>query len=166
MNFQFYIEKLHSSEEFEKFRKENPNAYFCSAFISVDKEGKDNKIHLDYFNPENKKGFSFQLEDGIKLSDLENFGEGSPMEISEEIDFNLEQVESLILEKMEKENIKNKIQKILLSLQDFDGKTVLSATVFISMMGILKFTISLPEIKIEDFQKKSFFDMVNVLKKS
>ena len=49
MNFQFYLEKLMDSGDFQKFKKENPNAYLCSGFFSIDKEkGLDNQQHLDY----------------------------------------------------------------------------------------------------------------------
>jgi len=57
MNLQFYFEKLHHSEEFKKFIKENPKAYFCSGFVVIDKEKNENKIHLDYFVPGKKKFF-------------------------------------------------------------------------------------------------------------
>jgi len=84
MNPQFYLEKLKNSEEFEKFKKENPSAFLCSAFFSIDKsggnkslttsskrgqsKGKDNKQHFDFFNE--GKIFSFQVEDNCKKIEL------------------------------------------------------------------------------------------------
>jgi len=38
MNFQFYLEKLKHSEEYKEFLKENPEAYPCSGFFTIDKE--------------------------------------------------------------------------------------------------------------------------------
>ena len=54
MNFQFYIEKLHNSEDFKKFMKENLDAYLCSGFFIIDFENPknpDNKSHLDFYIP-------------------------------------------------------------------------------------------------------------------
>ena len=55
MNFQFYLEKLYSSAIFKNFMKENQKAYLCSGFFTIDKEGKDNQIHVDFYIPETKK---------------------------------------------------------------------------------------------------------------
>ena len=51
MNLQFYLEKLFASDEFKKFKKENKDAYFCSGFFSIDKQGRDNQQHLDFYIP-------------------------------------------------------------------------------------------------------------------
>ena len=66
MRFQFYLEKLHNSEEFNSFIKENPKAYLCSCFFILDKENReapDNKQHFDYYVPESKETFSFKIEE-------------------------------------------------------------------------------------------------------
>lgn len=55
MNFQFYWEKLQSSPEFKEFIKENKEAYSCSGFFTLDKEGSDNQRHIDFFRPFPKK---------------------------------------------------------------------------------------------------------------
>ena len=39
MNLQLYLEKLKSSGVFKEFMKENPKAYLCSGFFTIDKEG-------------------------------------------------------------------------------------------------------------------------------
>ncbi len=176
MNLQFYLEKLHASEEFKKFKRENPDAYLCSAFFSIDKENMkspDNKSHLDFYVPpkdKNEKGkmFSFQLEEGVKLVPLDTSGFPDGMdseEISSDINLDFNNVEKMIAERMEKENLRNKIQKILFSLQNKEGKAFLIGTVFISMFGLLKVNIDLSEKpfwKITSFEKKSFFDMLSI----
>tara|TARA_Y100000296_G_C4975764_1_gene158129 strand:+ start:33 stop:545 length:513 start_codon:yes stop_codon:yes gene_type:complete len=168
MNVKFYSEKLFSSEEFKNFMKENPDAYLCSGFFIVgkdDQEKNDNKIHFDYFLLKEKKMFSFQLENKIKLVPLEKFDEKIPEKVSEDFEFEFEEIEKIIEEEMKKENLKNKIQKIMLSLQKINGKDCIIATVFISMMGMLKVNISLADKKITNFEKKSLFDIMKVKKK-
>jgi peroxiredoxin family protein len=165
MNFQFYLEKLQNSPEFKEFVGDNPEAYGCSGFFTLDKEGSDNQRHIDFYLPLEKKIFSFKLqEEGIEKVPMETISEKIPESISfENVDFNFENIEEIILKKMEEQKIKNNLQKIMISLQNFGGKKILVCTVFISMLGILKVHIGLEgekEGKISLFEKKSFFDIV------
>lgn len=162
MNFQFYIEKLHDSDSFKKFRKENPDAFLCSCFFVVDLEGNQEKQHFDFFIPEDKKMFSFQIEKSCELVPVEVFDNKSLNKILFDHDFEFKQVEDLIVRKMVEEGIKNKIHKMLFSLQNKNGKDFLIGTVFISMMGMLKVIIDLDNMKITEFEKKSFLDIMKV----
>ena len=67
MNFQFYLEKLYASAIFKKFMEDSKDAFPTSGFFIIDKEGKDNKQHFDYYVPSDKRLFSFQLETGCDL---------------------------------------------------------------------------------------------------
>jgi len=175
MNLQFYLEKLHSSEDFRKFKKENPDAFLCSCFFSIDAENKNimkksnEKSHLDYYSPSGKnkgKKFSFQLEDGIKIVPLENFSnEGAdyiPEKIRANSELNFNEIEKIISDEMSLKNINNKIQKILISLQNKDGKDFWICTVFLSGLGLLKVNIDDSKKTITEFEKKSFFDMLSI----
>ena len=164
MNIQFYFEKLFNSESFKEFSKENPESYLCSGFFVIDKEGKNDKANLDYYLPKEKEMVSFQLDSMTKIP-VELFNDRIPESISSDIDFEFDEMESLIVKKMEAEKITNTVQKMIFSLQKLDGKDILVGNVFISMLGILKVNIDLIELKIVEFQKKSIFDIVNVLKK-
>jgi hypothetical protein len=166
MNFQFYFEKLIESEEFKKFKEEYKDAFFCSGFFVVDKKGEENKQNIDYFVPSNEKMFSFKINNDIELVPVENFGEAFiPEKIPDNVNFDFTKVEDMIQDKMEQEKIKNKIEKLLLSLQSKDKKNYLLGTIFISGLGIIKVKIDLDKNRIVDFEKKSFFDMVKIVKK-
>ncbi len=171
MNFQFYLEKLFDSEEFKKFKSENPDAFLCSGFFTIDKEGNDNQQHLDYWIPSSKKLFSFKLnEDPIEMVPTETYkdhegNDFSPEKISDNIEFNMEDMEKLIAEKALEEKVNNRIQKLILSLQRRDGKDFLLGTAFLSNLGLLKVTIDLDTNEITDFEKKSFFDMMKFIGK-
>ncbi|MBU0959041.1 MAG: hypothetical protein KKB31_03800 [Nanoarchaeota archaeon] len=181
MNFQFYVEKLKGSSEYEEFMKNNKGAIPVSGFLVMDKQGaeplvtssklgqskekSDNQQHFDFFVPEEKKMFSLKLEKGCELSSIDIFGESPPKEIDLDMDFDFNEVEDLILSRMEKEGVKNKIQKLLFSLQKKDGKHYLIGTIFISSLGLLKVSVDVEDMKIEDFEKKSFFDIVKIKKK-
>lgn len=167
MNSQFLIEKIESSDEFEKFMKENPKAYLCSGFFIIDMESKnpDNKYHFDFYIPESKKTFSFELENEIRLIELERNDEKILEKVSMKYPFDFDEIEEMISKEMEFKNIKNKIQKMIFSLQNIEGMDMLLGTIFISGLGMLKANISLSDKKITDFEKKSLFDMMKIVKK-
>jgi len=165
MNLQFYLEKLFASEKFQNFIKENPSAYFCSGFFALDKENKGNKIHIDYIIPETKKVFSFQLEKEVDVLPVEQSGENLFGSLPDNINFDFGEIEKLIEDKMKEQEIKNKVQKILLSLQTFKGETCLVGTIFISGLGMIKIRIDLDKKKIVEFEKKSFMDMLKIVRK-
>lgn len=165
MNLQFYLEKLFESDIFKKFKKENKDAYLCSGFFSIDRQGKDNQQHLDFYAPSDKKMFSFQIEKGFEIVPLENYDGRAPEKLSEKIELDFEEIEDLIINKMKEENINKQIQKLLLSLQSLEGKNFIIGTIFISGMGLLKITFNLDENILVNFEKKSFFDMFKIIKK-
>lgn len=164
MNLQFYIEKLKHSEEYNKFMKENPDAYLCSGFFIIDKENlknPDNKAHLDVYAHSKEKMFNFQLDGETKLLPVEMFkGNLIPTKIKANSKLDFEEIENMIYDKMEKQGIKNKLQKIIMILQNKDKKDFWICTVFISGFGLLKVNIDDASGKIILFEKKSFFDML------
>lgn len=164
MNLQFYLEKLHSSDVFKKFMKENPEAYLCSGFFTMDKEGKDNKRHFDFYVPKTKKMFSFKMEDGVEMVPIDIILEKIPEKLDIDFDFEFEEIEKMLEDEMKKQEIKSKIQKTILSLQDLKGKPFLVGTIFISMLGLLKVQIDISDMKIVEFEKKSLFDMIKRVK--
>ena len=164
MNLQFYLEKLHSSDVFKKFMKENPEAHLCSGFFTMDKEGKDNKRHFDFYVPKLKKMFSFKLEDGVEILPIDIDIAKTPVKLDIDFDFEFEDIEKMIEDRIKEENINSKMQKIILSLQDLKGKPFLVGTIFISMLGLLKIQIDISDMKITEFEKKSFFDMMKRVK--
>ena len=166
MNFQFYFEKMTKSKEFVKFVKENKDAFLCSGFFAIDKKGQDNKQNIDYYVPSLDKMYSFKLNDKVELIPVEDYGKGfKPEKISDNIDFDFNQIEEMIEDRMQQENIKNRVEKLLLSIQAKEKRTYILGTIFISNLALLKVKIDIDDMKIIDFQKMSFFDMMKVVKK-
>jgi hypothetical protein len=171
MNSQFLWEKLEDSEELKKFKEENPDAYLCSGFFIIDSEEKipDNKYHFDFYIPSSKKTFSFELESGIKIVELERLENETSVITLEEVSlknhFDFGEIKEKILREMEFKHISNKIQKMIFSLQSKDGKDVLIGTVFLSGLGLISVNLDLFSNEIVDFEKKSLFDMMKIVKK-
>lgn len=165
MNLKFYLEKLHASEVFKNFVRENPSAFLCSWFFSIDFAGKDNKAHADYFIPESKQMFGFQLERGCEKMPLEAKEGFFPEKMSEKLELELKDIEKILAKKIKKEKIQEKAQKIFISIQRNNGKDFAIGTIFISAMGMIMFEIELSTKKIVSFNKKSFSDFFKILKK-
>lgn len=165
MNFQFYFEKLSESAEFKKFKSKNRDCYLCSAFFSIDRQGQDNRQHLDFYIPSEKKTFSFQLEKAIEPVLLERLEKFIPEKINNKINFDFDEIEELIYKKMKDEKINSQIHKIFYSLQNVKGKNFLIGTIFISKLGIIKLTFNLDEKKFVDFNRKSIFDMMKIFRR-
>ncbi|MFB6246902.1 MAG: hypothetical protein ABEI74_04915 [Candidatus Pacearchaeota archaeon] len=161
MKFQFYLEKLEDLDAFKEYKKENSDAFLCSGFFAIDEQGDDNQQHLDFYSPSTGKAFSFQLEKDNPKVPLDDFGDNVPEELSEEIDFDFEEVKQLIKDEMDKNEVKNNVTKYLFSLQKQGGKNYIIGTVFLSKMGLLKAIADLDEKKVTEFEKKSLFDMLS-----
>jgi len=163
MNLQFYFEKLHASKEFQDFAKQHKDAYFCSGFFIIDKESQkipDDKQHLDFYSPDDKQTWSFQLEDNSRLVPIEQIDKRTPEKIPDNLDFNFDYAEKKIIGEMFENKITNKIQKIIWSLQRLDSKDFLIGTIFISGMGLIKIKINLPDMEVVEFEKKNFMDFL------
>ena len=121
---------------------------------------------MDYFVPSLDKMFSFKLKEGVEKSPIENYGESFvPEKIHKDFDFDFDEIEKMIEEKMVEEKVGKKVEKILLSLQNKDGRNYLIGTVFITGLGMLKVRIDLEGKKVDGFEQKSFFDILRVKSK-
>ncbi len=166
MNSQFLLEKLYSPDEFKKFIKENPDAYLCSGFFDIDAEkGLDNKYHFDFYVPSSKKTFSFEMENEIKMVPLERDYETILDKVLMKKHFDFDKLKEKILIEMELKKINSRIQKMIFSLQNKEGKDILIGTIFLSGLGLLKVDIDINSNQITEFEKKSLFDMMKIIKK-
>ncbi|MDO8528881.1 MAG: hypothetical protein Q7S06_03245 [Nanoarchaeota archaeon] len=163
MNLQFYLEKLQSSDIFKEFIKENPTAFLCSGFFVIDKEINNNQTHFDFYIPEKNQMFSFKMEEKIEKIPVEIIVE-TPEKIQEDFDFSFDEIEKIIVKKIIDEKVSNKVQRILLSLQRKNNQDFLIGSIFVSAMAMIKVEIDLAEMKIISFEKKSFFDMIKIVK--
>ncbi|MCK9595807.1 hypothetical protein M0R19_01325 [Candidatus Pacearchaeota archaeon] len=165
MNSHFLLEKLECSDEYKKFMKENPSAYLCSGFFDIGDDNSSNKYHFDFYVPESRDIFSFALENDIKLIKLERNDEQALDKVSMKDNFDFDKIKEKILIEMELKKINNKIQKMLFSLQNKDGKDFLLGTIFLSGLGMLKVNFDISNNQITDFEKKSIMDMMKIIRK-
>lgn len=164
MKFQDYYQKLIDAKEYQQFIKENKKAYPCSGLFIIDRQKGEIKVNLDFYLPETKKIFSFLIDKQVEKVPVENVDPTVPEKLGMNYSFDLATYEKLILSKMTEEKINGTLQKIMFSLQRTKGKDYLVTTCFLSNLGLLKIQIDISENKIILFEKKSFFDMIKVVK--
>lgn len=165
MNFQFFVEKLKNLKNYKRFVREKKDAFLCGCFFVIDKEEGKDKQHFDFYIPSENKILSFPLENDSNETEIDVKSEQIPTKILFEQNFDFNNIEEMIKKKMESEKIDKKIQKMLYSLQNFKGEDILIGTIFISGLGMISVKISLKDMKIIDFNNKSFFDFMKIIKK-
>ena len=163
MNLQFYFEKLKESEEYKKFIKENPKASPCFIFFSLDKKGVDNKQQFDFLAGKKILRFHFENNSHIEEINIKDSQPSKKLLLNYNLDF--DELEDKILDRMEKEGVKKDIQKMMLLIQNIEGKDTITAIIFVSGMGLLKSKIDAKSLNILEFENKSFFDMFKVVRK-
>ena len=159
MNLQFYQEKLETSEVFQKFRQENPEAYLSSAFftISIIDKAQTIETQLDYFNPKQSNFQVFQLNDfSLKQEQASSSAKPEPL-TSSTLDINKL---ALICENLLKQNnINEKLVKIIAILTSQNNLPVFSLNLITSSMSVIK-------AKLNDaggclrFEKLNLFDFI------
>lgn len=164
MKFQDYYKKLIDSKEYQKFTKENKKAYPCSGLFILDRQKSQIDVNFDYYLPDTQKIFSFKINKQVELIPVENIDSTVPEKLGMNYSFDLATYEKLILDKMAEEKVNGTLQKILFSLQKTKDKDYLVTTCFLSNLGLLKVQIDIAQNKIILFEKKSFFDMIKVIK--
>ena len=68
INFKQVLRRIAGSGEFRNFKKDNEDAYLCSAFFVVDFESQSETKQLDYYLPSKEKIASFLVDGEIKFS--------------------------------------------------------------------------------------------------
>ena len=86
-------------------------------------------------------------------------------QIPDNLNFDFNEIENLIIKRVKQENINCKMQKMLFSVQNMGDKNMMVGTIFIQGLSMIKVQINLEKMRIIEFEKKSFFDIVNIIKK-
>ncbi len=177
MNFQFYTEKAESSPEYEKFKKENPDAYLCAGFfVLVFSENEKDMHHLDYYLPKKHKIASFDVENmQVKISEIKKIGQiqqkadnkerdkkqDNPQEIkNEEVKVDLSALKGIVEDEMKNHTITDKLSKIIAILQKQDNKLVWNLNCITLGFGIIKVHVADEDSSILKFEKANLMDFV------
>ena len=166
MNFSQTLKQIESSNEFKEFKKEHKDAYLCAGFFVLDLEQNINQRQLDY-SLKNGKIYTFSSsENKVTLKEAETIeGKKEKLpELSKEIKTDLENLKEVVEKRMEKEEIQNKITKIIAILQKHEDKQIWNLTCMMEGFGMLQVHINSETGEILKFEKRSMFDFVKKVK--
>lgn len=155
-----YVEKLHTSPEFNAFQKEHPDSYLVAGFFVLDYEGNKHVHQLDYYVPKEKKVAAFTLDKGIQLQLLSLMKAEVPEQLEHRTHIDLFALKGILEEEMKNRMISETIHKNIAVLQTIKGKKLWTLNCVLSGMGILKAVIEDETGSVLKMEKTSIMDYV------
>jgi len=165
---------LKQNQKFKEFSQKNPKPVPCAGFFVLDFKNSQEQYTLDY--KVNDDIFSFKINpetNQVQMQQEEIMDKTKPLEeISLNIKLEISEIKDIVNKELEKNNIKNPIEKIICVLQslslgkdDLSGKplgchTIWNLTCMLSMFNIIMIHIDALDGKVLKFEKKSLFDFV------
>lgn len=164
--FKDCLEKLQDSEEFKEFKEEHPEAYLASGFFVADYKGNNNQEQLDYFLPD-KRIASFKFvdngeEEKIQLQISEQKAKKEMQELEKEPGTNLEELKDVVKEKLDEENIDEKLKEIIAVVYMLDGELIWNLQCLLPGMKFFNIQIRDKDKSIKKFKEHSIQDMVKI----
>lgn len=167
-NLKIQVEK---SDEFKKFRKENPKAILYSAFFML-KQTCGNLIvenqQLDYWLGKEKVAtFFFDENESVKskVDEVEPMKEGEKRDIQEldekEVKLDVDDLQKIIKKELEKNKVDmNELSKTIAILQKIKGKIIWNIT---CVSGLSLYRIHVDEDgKVLESKKESILSMMKI----
>jgi hypothetical protein len=155
-----YIEKLHTSPEFNSFQKEHPDSYLVAGFFVLDYEQGKHVHQLDYYVPKEKKVAAFTLDKGIQMQLLSLMKAEVPEQLEHRTHLDLFALKGILEEEMKNRMISESLKKNIAVLQTIKGKKLWTINAVLSGMGILKAVIEDTSGTVLKMEKSSILDYV------
>lgn len=171
MKLKKFLTKLEKSEEFKKFKLEDPKSFLCSAFLVRDFEGTHNETQIDYYSPKTNKIVSFKIGNKIERMPVEKSPmmldqkKFTPKKIEKDMNMDIENIKGIIEDEMKNRGITEKIKKLIVIGQNLNGKNNWNCTGFLDGLGLLQAHLEDERECVLFMEKKSFMDMLIPLKK-
>lgn len=156
------IDKLENSEEYKSFKKENPEAYLCSAFFVIGKTPEEGKRQANYAMSGNEV-MSFDINSTWKivpqkLSTVKK--EKLPAINKLDVQISIEETEKII-----EKDAGKKYDKVIAVLQDLNGTLIWNVTCM-DGFTLHRYHIDAKTGKIDKMTDIKLQDMMRVEKKT
>ena len=138
MKLKPYIEKLESSKEYGKFKKENKDAFVVAGFFVVDFEQGKHIHQIDFYVPKSKKVAAFTLDSKVTLQLLNLMSKKIPEELDINTNIDLDALKGILTDEMRNRSITEEITKMIAVVQTVKGKKIWNVNCVLSGMEILK----------------------------
>ena len=165
INFQQILRRIEGSDKFKDFKKDNENAYLCSAFFVVDFESQSETKQLDYYIPEKEKIASFLVDVNIKFNIDDIFQKNNmPLkEISKNFNIDFSNAVEIAKENIESINIKEKevdekkgnirINKVIAILQKLNEEQIWNLTCMVGGTSMILMHINADKGEVTKIEK-------------
>jgi hypothetical protein len=155
--------RLEKSNEFKKFKSENPEAFLCAGFFIINLKGNIFEYSLDFRN--DKQIFTFKIPEneksGIIMLQDEILDKTKPLEkINLDVQIDIEDLREIIEKNLELNNIKNRLEEFIAVLQNLNNQIVWNLTVMLEGFTIINIIINSETGNIEKFEKKNLMDFI------
>ena len=171
MKIQQYVSKVEKTKEFKEFMKKDSKAYLCSLFFVRDFSENHNETHIDFYSPKTKKITSFNLDKKVTKVPLDKKAENIkhekfvPKKIGSKIKLDLEKVKPIIVDEMHNRGLTDNIQKMIVILQNTEGRDIWNCTCFLNGLGLLQCKVEDSSETVLFMEKQSFFDLIKIFRK-
>ncbi|MCX6749622.1 MAG: hypothetical protein NTW17_02660 [Candidatus Pacearchaeota archaeon] len=165
MKVSHYIKRVKESDEFKKFKKEDPKAYLCSLFFIRDFTEKKNETQVDFYSTKKKCIVSFKVDGKVertinKKAETMTHKKFIPKQLNEKIKLDIDEMKDTLTDEMHNREMTYEIEKVLSFLNMVEGKPVWNCTGFLKGLGILQAHVDDETNSILFMEKKSFFDLI------
>jgi len=162
MKFEHYLNKLHESKEFKKFKQKNPKAYLAAGFFVLDLETDKHLHQIDYFLP-NKKIATFLLDGGMKVKISDQAIKKKLPEIKEKPKTDIDSLKGIVEDEMKNRSITERIRKIIAILHVMDNKLIWNLQCILDGLSILLVHIDDSDQSILKFERHSLMELIRAV---
>lgn len=166
-SFQETYNTITGSKEFNQFKQEHPEAKLAAGFFILDFLSNDTKKSLDYISEGSEKVFTFDLADDgyIKLKEDKlinpedtNQPKLTPIEPNPKVE--VDELNSIVETKKEKEGINSKLHKIIAVLQNHEERLTWNLTCMLDQLIIIHALVDAETKEIIKFERKNMMDFI------
>jgi len=155
--------RLEKSNEFKKFKAENPDAFLCAGFFIINLKANIFEYSLDFRN--DKQIFTFKIPENenasILITNDEIMDKSKPLDkITLDTNLDLEDLQEIIEEQLKLNSIKNKLEEFIAVLQNLDNQIVWNLTILCEGFTIINAIINSETRGIIKFEKRNLMDFV------
>lgn len=165
MKLDHYIKRVEESPEYKKFRQDHRKAYLSAGFFVLDFEAGKNMHQVDFFIPGTKKVVTFKIDKGVSMQTSDPLKlKKKPEPVEGETNLDLDALKGIVHDEMLNRTVTSEIKKIIVVLQQEQGKKIWRLNCITGDMAILKVNVDDEKGSVLDFEKASLFDIIKKVK--
>lgn len=160
MKLKPYVEKLEQSSKYKEFNSKYPGSFPIAGFFILDFESGKNMHQIDFYVPSQKKIAAFTLDGKVDLQLLEMLNKKVPEKLDIKSNIDLEAIKGILIDEMRNRGMSEDVKKIIVILQQIDGKKIWNVNCILTGMEIVKSHIDDETKTVLKIEKTSVMDLI------